>query len=61
MHTVIVLLSFSHTDFQQPRKNCSKDEFLCDRELCINKNWVCDGQRDCEDSTDEFNCSKYTC
>ena len=50
---------FSDIDFQKKDEaNCKEGEFHCDN-LCINKNWVCDGQRDCEDFSDELNCSKY--
>lgn len=26
---------------------------------CIMKEWVCDGELDCEDQFDEVNCGKY--
>ena len=37
---------------------CRKGEFHCDAGLCINEKWRCDGQRDCADWSDEFNCCK---
>ncbi|XP_077864941.1 uncharacterized protein LOC144350705 [Saccoglossus kowalevskii] len=40
-------------------------DFLCDFNLCIPDNWVCDGQADCNDGTDEADCegtcSGYLC
>ncbi|XP_045589180.2 low-density lipoprotein receptor isoform X1 [Procambarus clarkii] len=42
-----------------PSKNkCSEKEFEClsDR-VCIPNMWVCDGESDCQDATDEENCS----
>lgn len=39
--------------------NCSMDEFLCESsKKCILSDWVCDGDRDCDDGFDELNCSK---
>ncbi|XP_068515565.1 membrane frizzled-related protein isoform X1 [Anas acuta] len=38
-------------------KSCAWDEHLCDRGLCIRLGFVCDGFHDCEDRSDEANCS----
>ncbi|XP_042329905.1 membrane frizzled-related protein [Sceloporus undulatus] len=38
-------------------KNCSWDEFLCDQGLCILPAYLCDGYHNCQDKTDEANCS----
>ncbi|KAK7861738.1 hypothetical protein R5R35_014371 [Gryllus longicercus] len=32
---------------------CSKHEFLCDINRCIDELWVCDGMKDCDDGSDE--------
>ncbi|XP_050705682.1 very low-density lipoprotein receptor-like isoform X1 [Eriocheir sinensis] len=40
-----------------PAFKCSNDEFLCDNTKCIPKDWLCDGDEDCEDKTDEHDCS----
>lgn len=28
---------------------------------CVYNTSICDGEKDCEDGTDEMNCSKYAC
>lgn len=33
--------------------SCPRENFLCDRDRCISKFWVCDGDNDCDDKTDE--------
>ena len=41
---------------------CDADEFQCaDRQSCILTQFVCDRQNDCNDYSDEVNCSKQTC
>lgn len=32
---------------------CLQENFLCDHNKCISKFWVCDGDNDCDDKTDE--------
>ncbi|XP_030146972.4 membrane frizzled-related protein [Taeniopygia guttata] len=38
-------------------KSCAWDEHLCDRGLCLQPGFVCDGFHDCGDRSDEANCS----
>ncbi|CAG06452.1 unnamed protein product, partial [Tetraodon nigroviridis] len=38
-------------------KSCSRDEFLCDSGRCLLPASVCDGHPNCQDQTDESNCS----
>ncbi|KAF7654159.1 hypothetical protein LDENG_00073270 [Lucifuga dentata] len=38
-------------------KSCSGEEFMCDRGCCLLPISVCDGQPNCQDQTDEANCS----
>ena len=32
---------------------CEKRQFECTDGFCINKQWQCDGQKDCDDGSDE--------
>ena len=37
---------------------CHEDQFRCNSTaLCIPTSWICDGEDDCEDSSDESNCT----
>jgi hypothetical protein len=45
-----VLISFTAT--------CEPKEFRCDTGQCIPEKWVCDGQSDCTDASDERKCGK---
>lgn len=38
---------------------CRSGEFMCNSGLCINAGWRCDGDSDCDDQSDERNCSEY--
>lgn len=40
---------------------CTDDQFACkDSKGCITHDWVCDFIADCDDKSDEFNCSSTT-
>jgi hypothetical protein len=38
---------------------CDAHEFLCKNNNCINKIYVCDGENDCYDNSDEEECGEY--
>ncbi|XP_057299879.1 low-density lipoprotein receptor-related protein 8-like [Hydractinia symbiolongicarpus] len=41
---------------------CEEDHIACYNETkCISRMWVCDGDYDCKDHSDELNCSNLTC
>ncbi|XP_057669254.1 sortilin-related receptor-like [Diorhabda carinulata] len=41
--------------------SCSPEHFTCNNHLCIPKGWKCDGEDDCGDGSDEFQCITETC
>ena len=52
--TSVIPLSSSSVD----SVGCSASEHVCDNGLCLNQNRLCDGNPDCNDWSDETNCSK---
>lgn len=41
--------------------SCSAEYFTCKNAICVPKLWVCDGENDCGDSSDESNCGHTSC
>ena len=37
---------------------CGEDEFTCEQGSCVSMDLRCDGKKDCEDGTDETDCSR---
>uniref|UniRef100_A0A8C4P9G9 LDL receptor related protein 8 n=1 Tax=Dromaius novaehollandiae TaxID=8790 RepID=A0A8C4P9G9_DRONO len=44
-----------------PEDTCSPNEFQCSNRTCISVIFVCDGDNDCGDGSDERKCSPLTC
>lgn len=53
---VVLLLFFQVSHGQK----CEEGHFACPSGNCISSVWLCDGQKDCEDGADEFQCGKAT-
>ena len=45
-------------NFEDTQQHCKDHEFKCSNEYCIEKGYVCDGDDDCGDSSDEKNCDE---
>ncbi|XP_056400171.1 basement membrane-specific heparan sulfate proteoglycan core protein isoform X3 [Hyla sarda] len=39
-----------------PARPCRREEARCPNGQCIPRDYLCDGERDCKDGSDEFNC-----
>lgn len=59
-------ISFSAFNVSRPTlwiqdRRCPEYNFQCSAsKVCIPKNWVCDGEKDCHDNSDELGCLKTT-
>ncbi len=50
--------SFSVATNKQSNRQCASYHFKCSDLECIPSVWKCDGERDCQDGSDEVGCSK---
>lgn len=39
-------------------RECKEDQFKCDNGRCLPEDYKCDGDNDCDDNSDEDDCSK---
>ena len=44
--------------FKATMSPCTADELRCRNGKCVKRIWICDGEDDCEDGTDELTCGK---
>ena len=56
-------ISLSRIDFQKfqsPGSSCSQDQFTCGSGVCIDVDSRCDNINDCDDRSDEADCSRLS-
>ncbi|XP_066153612.1 uncharacterized protein [Euwallacea fornicatus] len=55
-----VTLAPENVQVEKKRKTrCYNTDFQCDKKTCVDKNFVCDNVRDCDDGKDEKFCQTY--
>lgn len=54
-------MRFSNCDLPLGNITCATNEFTCASGRCISKNFVCNGEDECGDGTDEVECSPSSC
>ncbi|XP_052863350.1 basement membrane-specific heparan sulfate proteoglycan core protein [Anopheles cruzii] len=54
-----VSLNVERYNYQRPPTACAVNEATCSNGDCILKTQICDGNRDCQDGSDETSCSRY--
>ncbi|XP_013395341.1 low-density lipoprotein receptor-related protein 4-like [Lingula anatina] len=56
-HPLLSVLFFSTPD----PPTCGADQFKCSNGKCIRQDWICDGDNDCDDRSDEISCEHKNC
>ncbi|XP_041658947.1 MAM and LDL-receptor class A domain-containing protein 1 [Cheilinus undulatus] len=57
-HIAVDDIDFINCTLPEPQPKCPADMFMCNNNVCIKQNQVCDFCDDCGDSSDERNCEQ---
>ncbi|TNN03863.1 hypothetical protein fugu_000892 [Takifugu bimaculatus] len=61
LHLFALLLLSEGIGIHVVKGSCENTEFQCANGQCIDKDWRCDGTKDCTDDSDELNCPPPSC
>merc|ERR1712130_432482 len=54
--SLLILFLLLHCSYITESEACDGNQFRCDNGRCIRKDYLCDGDDDCKDGTDERFC-----